>query len=110
MVVLPNAGEIHNDDSHGSLEFVKKNQLKTQALRFSVVYLGCCPLPVTVTTRIVAFLVGDSYKPSFATVTGRGPYPRCINVSFWVDLSKIEVSQVKMKDTPLKMNVESKIT
>ena len=27
------------------------------------------------TTRIVTFLVGDSYKPSFATVTGRGPHP-----------------------------------
>ena len=39
------------------------------------IYLGCCPLPVTVTTRIVAFLVGDSYKPSFPTVTGRGDNP-----------------------------------
>ena len=26
-----------------------------------------CPLLVTVTTRIVTFLVGDPYKPSFAT-------------------------------------------
>ena len=33
------------------------------------------PHPVTVTTRIITFLVGDSYKPSFATVTGRGPHP-----------------------------------
>ena len=27
------------------------------------------------TTRIITFLVGDPYKPSFPTVTGRGPYP-----------------------------------
>ena len=27
------------------------------------------------TTRIITCLVGDSYKPSFATVTGRGPHP-----------------------------------
>ena len=38
--------------------------------------LGVAPLPVTVTTRIITFLVGDPYKPSFPTVTGRGPYPR----------------------------------
>ena len=35
------------------------------------------PLPrMPVTTRIVMFLVGDPYKPSFATVTGRGDNPR----------------------------------
>ena len=33
------------------------------------------PLPVTVTTRIITFLVGDPYKPSFATVTGKGDNP-----------------------------------
>ena len=26
--------------------------------------------------RIILFLVGDQYKPSFATVTGRGDNPR----------------------------------
>jgi len=30
------------------------------------------PQPVTVTTRIVPFLVGNFYKPSFVTVTGWG--------------------------------------
>ena len=30
------------------------------------------PHPVTVTTRIITFLVGNPYKPSFATATGRG--------------------------------------
>ena len=35
-------------------------------------YLWYGPLPVTVTTRIITFLVGNPYKPSFATVTGWG--------------------------------------
>ena len=39
------------------------------------IYIGCGPLTVTVTTRIITFLVGDPYKPSFPTVTVRGPYP-----------------------------------
>ena len=34
------------------------------------------PFPVIVTTRIVSCLVGDSYKPSFATITGKGDNPR----------------------------------
>ena len=33
------------------------------------------PFPVTVTTRIIPFLVGNPYKPSFATVTGKGDNP-----------------------------------
>ena len=41
-----------------------------------VIYVGLSPLPVTVTTRIITFLVGDPYKPSFATVTGRGNNPK----------------------------------
>ena len=38
-------------------------------------YLGLSPHPVTVTIRIVTFLVGNPYKPSFVTATGRGEYP-----------------------------------
>ena len=41
------------------------------------------PHPVTVTTRIITFLVGNPYKPSFATVTGWGVDPKntvCKNV------------------------------
>ena len=33
---------------------------------------GLSPFPVIVTTRIITFLVGDPYKPSFATITGKG--------------------------------------
>ena len=32
--------------------------------------------PVTVTTRIITFLAGNPYKPSFATVTGWGVVPK----------------------------------
>jgi len=38
-------------------------------------YIGYGPFPVTVTTRIITFLVGNPYKPLFATVTGKGPHP-----------------------------------
>ena len=41
-----------------------------------MVYLGCPPHRMPVTTRIITFLVGDPYKPSFTTVTVRGPHPR----------------------------------
>ena len=45
----------------------------------SMIYFGCCPLPVTVTTRTITCLIGNPYKPSFATVTARGPHPRFIH-------------------------------
>ena len=55
----------------------------------SISYLGLSPLPVTVTTKIITFLVGDPYKPSFATVPGRGDNPNHIalyhpNSCFWL--------------------------
>ena len=37
--------------------------------------LRSTPHPVTVTTRIITFLVGNPYKPSFATATGWGVDP-----------------------------------
>ena len=43
---------------------------------YSEISIGLSPLPVTVTNGIITFLVGDPYKPSFATVTGRGDNPR----------------------------------
>ena len=39
----------------------------------TTVYLGSTPHPVTVTTRIITFLVGNPYKPSFATGWGVDP-------------------------------------
>ena len=62
-------------------------------LPLSLFYLRSTPLPVTVTTRIITFLVGDPYKPSFATVTGRGVDPsftilRCMG--FFVVLRRRE--------------------
>ena len=52
-----------------------------------LVYIGCGPLPVTVTTRNITFLVGDPYKPSFTTATGRGPHPRYIYISIHIHRS-----------------------
>ncbi len=34
--------------------------------------IGTTPHPVAVTTRIITFLIGNPYKPSFVTVTGWG--------------------------------------
>ena len=38
-------------------------------------YFGLSPFPVIVTTRIVSCLVGNPYKFSFATITGKGDNP-----------------------------------
>ena len=45
------------------------------------VYLRSTPHPVTVTTRIITFLVGNPYKPPFATVTGWGVDLKSISLS-----------------------------
>ena len=50
------------------------------------IYIGCGPLTVTVTTRIITFLVGDPYKPSFPTVNVRGPYP-IYNIYIYMNVS-----------------------
>ncbi len=48
--------------------------------------LWVVPLPrIPVTTRINIFLVGDPYKPSFATVTGRGGQSK-IDILTWLYL------------------------
>ena len=39
--------------------------------------IGCGPLPVTVTTRNIIYLVGDSYRSSFGTgILGGGHGPQ----------------------------------
>ena len=40
--------------------------------RWLFIYLGLSPLPVRVTTRIITFLVGNPYKPSFPLLLGGG--------------------------------------
>ena len=54
---------------------VEVGVLKKTIYTYIYIYFGLSPCPVTVTTRIIIFLVGDPYKPSFATVTGRGDNP-----------------------------------
>ena len=39
---------------------------------YELVYVGLSPLPVRVTTRIITFLVGNLYKPSFPLLLGGG--------------------------------------
>ena len=57
-------------------QFAMKNIMVDQSVGQKLwLWLGCCPLPVTVTTRIITFLVENPYKPSFATVTGWGVDP-----------------------------------
>ena len=49
-----------------------------------VISFGYGPFPVTVTTRIIPFLVGNPNKPFFATVTGKGPRPTYHHVQgYW---------------------------
>ncbi len=60
------------------------------------IWLGLSPLPVTVTTRIITFLVGDPYKPSFATVTGRGDNPR-------YGLFSEAIRSIYKEDAPVKL-------
>ncbi len=74
-------------DSLESGLFADKNHMSIG----SMLWFGCCPLPVTVTTRIITFLVGNPYKPSFATVTGRGDNPRYISKSWRVYHRYLEI-------------------
>ena len=61
------------------------------------VFVGTTPHPVTVTTRIITFLVGNPYKPSFATVTGWG-----------VDLRYLFVNIGDLKNYPVTMRITTK--
>ena len=45
----------------------------------NIPYFRSTPHPVTVTTRIITFLIGNPYKPSFATVSGWGVDPTHTN-------------------------------
>ncbi len=45
---------------------------KNRGTSLRSIYFGLSPLPVTVTTRIIPFLVGNPYKPSFPLLLGGG--------------------------------------
>ena len=49
-----------------------------------LIFIRSTPHPVTVTTRIITFLVGNPYKPSFATVTGPGVDPIYMTLIFQI--------------------------
>ena len=46
------------------------------SLNYRYVCIGYGPVPVTVKTRFNISLVGNPYKPLFATITGRGATPK----------------------------------
>ena len=49
------------------VSLVKQLKKCCYRLHFSGMYVGTTPQPVTVTTRILPFVVGNPYKPSFVT-------------------------------------------
>ena len=59
-----------------------------------LIYFGLSPRPVTVTTRIIIFLVGDPYKLSFAFATGRGDNPRYFIFSYSTGMYVFEYYEV----------------
>ena len=61
-------------------------------------YLRSTPHPVTVTTRIITFLVGNPYKPSFATVTGWGVDPNYTPPKFLTELCLVSDEQMSNKE------------
>ena len=50
---------------------------------------GCGPLTVTVTTRIIPFLAGNPYKPSFPLLLGGGQ-PK-VNLRFFLILLSLSL-------------------
>ena len=59
------------------------------------IYIRSTPHPVTVTTRIITFLVGNPSKPSFATVTGWGVDPMYIYIIHQLSLRLLPIALVK---------------
>ena len=59
-------GETHGED------FPKRFSEDPWEMFFSTQCFGTAPHPVTVTTRMIPFLVGNPSKPSFVTVSGWG--------------------------------------
>ena len=56
---------------------------------FKNLFVGTTPHPATVTTRIIPFLVGNPYKPSFVTVTGWEGRPNPFIVYYTVHICLI---------------------
>ena len=70
-----------------------------------MVFLRSTPHPVTVTTRIITFLVGNPYKPSFATVTGWGVDPRYSIRIFQTKFSAIKSIAPRLESKAFRLEV-----
>ena len=69
-----------------------QNHIKSLGIYSIYTYFRSTPRPVTVTTRIITYLVGNPYKPSFATVTGWGVDP---THTVWIHISNKHVAGKK---------------
>ena len=67
------------------LKWCEKTQRNITWAWHTTLYFGFSPFPVVVTTRIVSCLVGDSYKPSFARITGKGDNPNYTQIMWECD-------------------------
>ena len=66
---------LENLATWGRLNHLYNGVIYSVYIIYIYIYIRSTPHPVTVTTRIITFLVGNPYKPSFATVTGWGVVP-----------------------------------
>ena len=61
---------------------------KTVNIDAYIIYFGLSPLPVRVTTRIITFLVGDPYKPSFPLLLGGGTTQNILHIEVYPTKNK----------------------
>ena len=70
---------------NGIMRFIKQKKKvhgKKKRTQKKTPWIWVVPLP-RVTTRIITFLVGDSYKPSSATIAGKGDNPTLDAFDSW---------------------------
>ena len=71
---------------------------KQKSSVYRYIDIGLFPFPVTVTTRIMTFLVGN-HSPSFATVTGRGDGTTHIYIYICVNNARCSAPETHKKGT-----------
>ena len=70
-------------------------------------FLGTTPHAVIVTTRIITFLIGNPYKPSFVTVTGWG-IDR--NYSLLSQFRAMKILKFKLDNFPTKVGIPKSLS
>ena len=90
--------------ANGCHEYGRKSSFMSSAeiawqkslMKLSSWEFGLSPLPVTVTTKIIPFLIGNPYKPSFTTVTVRGTtqgitVSPSVSITYWWSIWSVYV-------------------